>query len=38
MRLVEKYNLYITLNGKGIFIEMGHFIDEENNSFHQRLI
>ena len=38
MRLIEKYNLYIKLNGKGMFIKMGHFIDEQGNSFHQRLI
>ena len=38
MRLVEKYNLYVTLNGKGVFIKMGHYMDEQGNSFHQRLI
>ena len=38
MRLIEKYNLYITLNGKGMFVKMGHFVDEQGNSFHQRLI
>ena len=38
MKLLEKYNLYITLNGKGMFVKMGHCIDEAGNSFHQRLI
>ena len=38
MRLLEKYNLYITLNGKGTFVKMGHFVDEQGNSFHQRLM
>lgn len=38
MRLIEKYNLYVKLNGKGMFIKMGHFIDELGNSYHQRLI
>ena len=38
MRLIEKYNLYVKLNGKGMFVKMGHFIDEQGNSLHQRLI
>ena len=38
MRLIEKYNLYVKLNGKGMFIKMGHFIDEFGESYHKRLI
>ena len=38
MRLVEKYNLYVKLNGKGRFIKMGHFIDEQGESYHKILM
>ena len=38
MRLVEKYNLYVKLNGKGVFIKMGHYIDELGESYHKRLM
>ena len=38
MKLLEKYNLYIKLDGKGAFVKMGHFVDEQGDSFHQRLM
>ena len=38
MRLIENYNLYIKLYGIGTFVKMGHFVDEQGNSFHQRLM